>query len=189
MKTIAIDIDDTLNNFSETMKMLKVPYEPASGVDEETFYQYVEMVKRNEYNEYLKSDLLNTKFTQLYYRMHTTVHKKASLKEGAADFLWWLKSKEYRIVICTYRDLRQDYTKEFFRLNHIPYDEQFITSQNIEFCKLWKISFLVDDDIHTILHGEEYGIHVFYPMMEKHKNLPKSKAEAFMNFDDLKQYL
>ena len=41
MKTIAIDLDDTLNNFTETLQKTPFPHDPTDGMSEETFQHFL----------------------------------------------------------------------------------------------------------------------------------------------------
>ncbi|SPF56275.1 hypothetical protein SBF1_90009 [Candidatus Desulfosporosinus infrequens] len=47
----------------------------------------------------------------------------------------------------------------------------------------------MDDAIFNIIHGERYGVKVYYPLMEKHHILQDNCAKGFKVFNEVKQWL
>jgi hypothetical protein len=65
----------------------------------------------------------------------------------------------------------------------------FMAWNKIVFCNAWGIKHLVDDDSFNILHGERYGVNVYYPVMERHKTLQNTAAKGFHTFDEVKRWI
>ena len=57
MKTIAVDLDDTLNNFTETIRLTQFEYDESFAVSRATFDEYLERVRSNPTDT---GDLLST---------------------------------------------------------------------------------------------------------------------------------
>ncbi|HEY3425834.1 MAG TPA: hypothetical protein VGL27_13625 [Negativicutes bacterium] len=188
MKVIAVDIDNVLNNFSETLKNNAFAYNDSYGLSREEFDNYLDRVTRNIFNE---SKFLTTKFSDFRYRIHEQCYRLALAKPDGVKFIRWLKDNNWKVIICTKRDLRLtgDCTKKWLAVNNIPYDYLFMALNKIVFCNLWKVQYLIDDDISNIIYGEQYGIKVYYPMMPKHNlNFP-STAKGFTLFEEIKQWI
>lgn len=163
-------------------------YNDSYGLSKKSFDKYLFDIKHNIINE---STLLTTEFSYFRYRIHEQCHQLATAQSDAVQFMQWLKEHNWKIIICTHRDLRlaSSYTKNWLKSNEIPYDYLFTAINKIVFCKVWKIPYLIDDAVFNILYGEQYGVHVYYPIMEKHKYLPKNAAKGFYTFDEVKQWI
>ena len=104
----------------------------------------------------------------------------------------WLRANEWRVVIVTYRDLRRsnELTRKWLHDNEIPFDYLFMTLNKLEFCKAWKIGYLVDDHLVNLVQSNEPGgPQVFYPVMSKHKTGVIYRGKGFENFNELKQWI
>ena len=186
MKAIAIDIDDTLNDFSETLQSMEFPYDEGYGIDEETFLRYIGWIK----TEIPKEEIKNKDLTSLWHIVHKRIHKEANARPGAAAFVQWLKSEGWTVVILTYRDLRlaEGYTKEWLEQNDIPYDYLFSSDNKILMCKAWDITHLIEDNINDVITGENSGVNVAYPVMKKHEGL-ETTAKGFIEFKELETWI
>ncbi|SDF41877.1 hypothetical protein [Sporolituus thermophilus] len=153
-KTIAVDIDDTLNNFSEVLNTFR----PTND---------------NEYNQaliYAKKDkLLYDDIPKKYYPKIREIHKQAyilaDIAPGAQEFMQWLNTNGWRVVILTYRDLRNCYieTKQWLAKHGIHYDLLIDTSDiKAKVCRLWQIHYLIDD-MENIEFAKQLGVTVFRP--------------------------
>lgn len=188
MKVIAVDIDDVLNNFSDTLASSTFKYNDSYGLSCEEFDNYLELVKNNNFAE---SEFLTNKFSDFRYRIHEQCYCLARANPDGVQFMHWLKDNGWKVVICTKRDLRLagEGTKKWLQDNYIPYDYLAMVLNKIVFCKLWDIPYLIDDDILNITHGELYGIKVYYPIMAKHSSAFFPTAKGFTIFEEIKQWI
>jgi 5'(3')-deoxyribonucleotidase len=189
MKIIAVDIDNVLNNFSATLAGSLFTHDDLYGLSAEEFSIYLDLVKRDVFPE---TEFLTSKFSDFRYRIHEQCYGMSQANQAGRQFMNWLKAKGWKIVICTKRNLRLTGkgTKRWLQANHIPYDYLFMAFNKIVFCKLWGVPYLIDDDILNIIHGEQYGIAVYYPVMPKHHSLPNPlAAKGFNHFEEIKQWL
>jgi len=184
MKTIAIDLDDTLNNFEETLQGTPFAHGGEYGFSEAVFADYLARVRRRAEED---DDLLATEYSFFKYRIHHRCYQLAAARPDGVAFVRELKRTGWRIVICTYRDLRRanESTRQWLNDNGIPFDHLFMAWNKIVFCRLWGIEHLVDDDPFNILNGDLYGVKVYYPELARHQNLPPNRARAFRSFDEL----
>lgn len=187
-KVIAIDIDDTLNNFTETLEKLKVKYKDYKWLydDEEQFNKDIAKIKNNGFN---KEDFKDSKYSNLYYSLHQEVYIKAKARQDAIKFMKWLKRNNWKILILTYRDLRyvlKD-TKDWFNKYKIPYDYFFHTNNKVIFCGIWKIKYLIDDNPYNIVGAPGNGINMFYPIIKNNEELVSKPTGStpFNSFDEL----
>lgn len=190
MKAIAIDIDNVLNLFDETLATIDIQYDEAYGLDQDTFNRYLHWAK----TEAPEDERKKREFQIFLFDVHKKVHQTAPVKSGAAEFTHWLKSQGWRVVIMTFRDLRisWDYTREWLQRNGIIYDYLFSADIKTLACKAWGIECLVEDDIYEVGIGPEYGIQIYYPFMEKHNKLMESmdiEATGYNTFEELKACL
>jgi len=187
-KTIAIDLDDTLNDFTETIQKTNFTYNHDSPFSEETFKNYLNRL-RNGIPE--DCNLLSTEYSFFQYQIFEQCYRLTNARTDGVEFMIWLRESGWQVIICTYRDLRRtnDCTVKWLKENDIPFDHLFMARNKIVFCKLWGIEHLVDDDIFNIVYGERYGVNVYYPLMEKHQVLQCSKSKGFKSFDEVKQWL
>jgi hypothetical protein len=188
IKTIAIDLDDTLNNFTETLQNTDFSYKNSYGISPEKFESYLSQAKQAAV---IDTDLEITDFTHFCYQIHEQCYLLAKANTDGVRFMHWLKEHHWKIIICTHRDLRLSITptKKWLKENDIPYDYLFSAINKIVFCKLWKIPYLIDDSIFNIEYGKKYGIQVYYPIMEKHSQLPADVGKGFHSFDEVKQWI
>jgi hypothetical protein len=186
-KIIAVDIDDTLNDFTETLRRTQFPYQARYGLPEATFDRHLANIRDGAPDP---SDLLSTEYLALRYKIHEECYGKAVARADGVEFMRWLKATEWRIVICTRRDLRRanDATKEWLGANGIPFDYLFTTLNKIAFCRAWDISLLVDDEANSIEFGARYGVQVFYPISVGRGAAP-SAARGFATFEEVKRWI
>lgn len=187
-RTIAVDLDDTLNNFTETLQNGEFPYDAADSLSEATFERYLQKIRSGESEA---ADLLSTEYSYCRFRIHLSCYQKASARPDGVEFMRWLRENQWRVVICTKRDLRRanDCTKTWLKENGIPYDYLFMTSNKIVFCKAWGIAHLIDDSEFSIVHGEQFDVNVYYPIMPVHQSLAPNKARGFRTFEDVKRWI
>lgn len=189
-KVIAVDIDDTLNYFTEALEQLAVNYDDYSylGIDRDTFDKYVDLIKKQEG---LERDYIN-EFDRLSYDLHRKVYKIAEVKPDAPMFMQWLKKQGWTIVLLTYRDLRHciDDTREWMKKHRIPYDYIFHADNKVVFCKTWKIPILIDDAPVNIFAAPKQGIKMFYPITKFNQNTENmEEAKGFNKFVEVKQWI
>ena len=188
MRTIAIDLDDTLNNFEETLQKTEFRYDRGHGFSEQVFADYLARVRRHAPED---NDLLSTEYSFFKHQIHRQCYQLATARADGVAFTRGLKRDGWRIVICTYRDLRRtdDDTRRWLNDNAIPFDHLFMAWNKIVFCRVWQIEHLVDDDPFNIIHGETHGVQVFYPLLERHRELPPNRARAFRSFDEITPWI
>jgi hypothetical protein len=188
-KTIAVDLDDTLNNFTDILQRTDFPYDQSYGVSEADFVRYRQAIKNNVLIYENKLHINN--YSSCRYKIYEQCHKLAEAKAEGVKFMDWLKATGWRVVLCTYRDLSRasDYTLAWIRDNHIPYDYLFTVKNKPQFCNLWGISILIDDSNYNILCGQQLGIQVYYPLMAKHENIQTTTARGFSTFDEVKTWI
>jgi 5'(3')-deoxyribonucleotidase len=186
--TIAVDLDDTLNSFTETLRQGRFPYNQAYGLPEAVFHRYVESIRTNAPEA---GDLLSTEYSFLRYKLHAQCYRRARARADGVRFMRWLRRHHWRIVICTQRDLRRTNagTREWLAENGIPFDYLFMALNKIVFCKAWGIRHLVDDDVFNIEHGGRYDVNVYYPIMPKHQALPPHAARGFQTFEEVRRWI
>lgn len=187
-KTIAIDLDDTLNDFSQTIKQTNFTYNHNYPFSEETFKNYLCRLQGGIPED---SDLLSTEYSFFQYQIFEQCYQLSNARADGVEFMMWLRKNGWQIIICTARDLRRtnDCTVKWLNENGIPFDHLFMACNKIVFCRLWGIEHLVDDDVFNIVYGERYGVNVYYPLMEKHKGLQCSKSKGFKSFNEVKQWI
>ena len=184
VKTIAVDLDDTLNDFSVKLQETCFAYDPSYAISKETFDSYIERLRGDAPDP---SELLSTEYSYFSYKIHHLCYDLAAARADGVKFMQWLRANQWRIVICTHRDLRRAYgsTKKWLEANGIPFDHLFMAANKLEFCWMWGIEYLVDDHSFYICNGSSYGVKVFYPTMFKHEKLPPNHATGFQTFDEV----
>jgi hypothetical protein len=187
-RTIAIDLDDTLNDFTETLQNGAFPYDAAYSLPEATFEKYLRKIRNGESEAV---HLLSTGYNYCRFKIHLSCYRQARARPDGVAFMQWLRRNRWRIVICTKRDLRltTDCTKTWLTENDIPFDYLFMASNKIVFCKAWGIRRLIDDSEFSIVHGEQYDVDVYYPIMPVHSSLPANNARGFQTFEDVKRWI
>jgi hypothetical protein len=188
MQTIAIDLDDTLNNFTETLHNTQFAHDSSYVFSQQSFDTYMEMMRSGSADE---DDLLSTEYSFFRYRIHSECYKLASARLDGVAFMQWLRANNWRIVICTYRDLRRsnDATRKWLNENAIPFDYLFMAWNKLEFCKEWGIKYLVDDHLFNAMNGHSHGVQVFYPLMAHNKEISYPSARGFSHFDEVMQWI
>jgi hypothetical protein len=187
MKTIAIDLDDTLNNFTEILQRSEFVRDETHAVSDEVFQDYLGKLRAGVPDD---GGLLSTEFTFFRYKIHYECYRRAQARTDGVSFVRWLKDDGWRIVICTQRDLRraQDCTRKWLADNDIPFDYLFMAGNKIVFCKLWGIKHLVDNDPFAIAHGEPHGVNVYYPDSGQPRDAQVRQphgARAFKTFEEI----
>jgi hypothetical protein len=154
----------------------------------ERFDSYLYDIKQNKT---VGSPLLVTEFSYFRYRIHEQCHQLATARPDGIRFMQWLRENNWKIIICTHRDLRlaSAYTKRWLENNAIPFDYLFTAINKIVFCNLWKIPYLIDDAEFNLIYGAQYGVTVYYPIMEKHKAVAQNTARGFSRFGEVQQWL
>ena len=155
---------------------------------EETFYSYINRLQCGIQEE---SYLLSTEYSFFQYQIYEQCYQLTNARTDGVEFMQWLNKSGWKVIICTSRDLRRahDCTVRWLKDNCIPFDHLFMAWNKIVFCKLWGIEHLVDDAVFNILHGERYGVNVYYPLMKKHQTMQGSSAKGFKLFNEVKQWL
>jgi hypothetical protein len=186
-KVIAVDIDDTLNDFTQTLRRTPFPYHPRYALPEATFHEYLAGIRDGAPEP---SDLLSTAYLALRFKIHEECYRIAIARADGVEFMKWLRDDDWRIVICTRRDLRRvgDSTKEWLAAHRIPFDYMFSALNKIAFCRAWHISLLVDDEANSIEFGPRYGVRVFYPA-SAHGPAAPAGARGFGVFDEVKRWI
>ncbi len=194
MKTIAIDLDDTLNNFTETLQKTPFARDETYALSEEVYQDYLAKL-RCGWTE--GGDLLSTEHSFFRCKIHQRCYERAQARPDGVRFTQWLRQNHWGIVICTYRDLRrvQDCTRKWLADNEIPFDYLFMTGNKIGFCKAWGIEHLIDDEAVNIALGKRFGVNVYYPAVARLSAPPPSPihtpgtARAFQSFDEIKPWI
>ena len=188
MRTIAIDLDDTLNNFDETLQATPFHHDADGLITQETFAHYLARIRGHAPDD---GDLLSTDYSILKYKIPQECYRLAAARPDGVEFARGLKRDGWRIVICTYRDLRRanDCTRQWLDENGIPFDHLFMASNKIVFCRTWGIEHLVDDDPFNITHGQLHGVNVYYPILPRHKDLNPGRARGFHSFSEIIPWL
>jgi hypothetical protein len=187
-RTIAVDIDDTLNNFTETLLSTPFTNDGSFSFPDATFERYLGALRRGDPE---KSDLLSTEFAYFKYRIHHRCYELARPRPDGVEFMRWLRASGWRIVICTYRDLRRanDCTRKWLGDHGIPFDHLFMAWNKIVFCKAWGIGHLVDDHAFNSLNGRRYGVSVYYPIRPEQGDLEVHGARGFRSFEEVRPWI
>ncbi len=186
-KTIAVDIDDTLNDFTQILRTTPFPYQARYGLPERTFDRHLTGIRDGAPSP---TALLSDEYLSLRFKIHEECYRRATARPDGIEFMQWLAANDWRVVICTRRDLRRvgDSTKEWLSAQGIPFHYLFSALNKIAFCRAWHISCLVDDEIDSIDFGPRYGVRVFYPLSARRLAAPSS-AHGFDSFDEVKRWI
>src|SRR5271166_5406156 len=84
MKTIAIDLDDTLNNFEETLQTTPFLHGGEYGFSEAAFADYLERVRRRADED---NELLSTEYSFFKYRIHHRCYELAAARADGVAFV------------------------------------------------------------------------------------------------------
>jgi 5'(3')-deoxyribonucleotidase len=188
LKTIAVDLDDTLNNFTQTLWETPFAYHERYAVAPGVFGEYLERLRTQPL---AVEELLSTEFAYFRAKIHLECYCRAEAREDGIAFMQWLRREGRRIVICTHRALRTAYdaTRAWLAENGIPFDYIFRAGNKIVFCKLWGIDILVDDNLFNILYGGQHGVRVFYPVNDQNRNVQGDGARGFETFDQVRPWI
>jgi 5'(3')-deoxyribonucleotidase len=188
LKTIAVDLDDTLNNFTHTLWETPFAYHERYAVAPGVFGEYLARLRTQPL---VVEELLSTEFAYFRAKIHLECYRRAEARADGIAFMRWLRREGWRIVICTHRDLRTSYdaTKVWLAENGIPFDYIFRAGNKIVFCKLWGIDILVDDNLFNILYGGQHGVRVFYPVNDQNRNAQGDGARSFETFDQVRPWI
>ena len=184
MKTIAVDLDDTLNDFTATLQGAEFVRGTAHALTEEVFQDYLAKLRRGWDGG---GQLVSTEYTFFRYKIHHEVYQRAQPRPDGVLFLRQLRRDGWRIVICTRRDLRraQEGTRSWLAAHGIPFDDLFMAGNKIVFCRLWGIAHLIDDDPFAIAHGERHGVNVYHPAATPAPRREPPAARGFRDFAEI----
>ena len=170
------------------MRKTDFSYDESYAVSPGSFHEYIERLRGNAADT---SELLSTEYSFFSYKIHHLCYGLASPRADGIEFMQWLRRNQWRIVICTHRDLRRanGVTRKWLRDNRIPFDHLFMAANKLEFCWMWGIEHLIDDHEFYVACGSRFGVNVFYPLMSKHEALPPNSARGFRRFDEIKQWI
>ena len=187
-RTIAVDLDDTLNNFGETLRTGEFPHDPMYALPKETYEQYLQLIREGANDPGI---FMSSGFNFCRYKIHLQCWQQSRARPDGVAFMQWLRQNGWRIVICTRRDMRLAYdsTIAWLRENDIPHDHLFMAANKIAFCWAWGIQHLVDDEAFNIAHGYDYNINVYYPILPQHESLPPHRARGFHSFTEVQQWI
>lgn len=185
-KFVAIDIDNTLNDFDETLKTIELAYKPV-------------------YDTITNDDTKNSsnELRSLNELLHEKCYEQSKAKHGAVEFMHWLRDQGYTIVIMTYRDLRHysAVTRQWLSDNNIPYDYLFRATNKPVSCRQWGIPILIDDDHYNILSVVNTGTQLYYPILPHTEkfiadaladgatHIVNDLAKGFNTFDEVKAWI
>jgi hypothetical protein len=186
-RTIAVDIDDTLNNFTHALRESDFPFDPGYSVSPERFHELLPKVRSGHIE---KSDLLSTEYAYFKAQIHLKVYSLSHPRPGAIAFMQGLRRDGWQIVICTYRDLRRAgaITRRWLAANDIPYDYLFRANNKVVFCRTWGIEHLIDDDPLNSTHGGLHGVKVYYPLPSP-ASTPHATARGFDSFEEIDAWI
>jgi hypothetical protein len=187
-KVIAVDIDDTLNNFSETLRTTHFEHDGSFSFSRETFDRYLSELRSGANDS---RELLSTEYSFFKYQIHQRCFELAQARPDAVAFMRWLQANGWRIVICTYRDLRRANacTRKWLSDNGIPFDHLFMAWNKIVFCRAWGISHLVDDHAFNAENGKRHGVNVYFPETPACGDLSVHGARSFRSFEEIKPWI
>jgi hypothetical protein len=188
IKTIAVDLDDTLNDFTETLQGTELPYDPGYALSESVFNAYLGRLRQGARDE---SVLLSTEYSFFKYKIHQRCYELARARPDGAAFMRWLRAEGWQIIICTHRDLRRAgaCTRKWLGENGIPFDHLFMAWNKIVFCRAWGIPILVDDDSFNITYGDLHGVSVYYPLWRKPPAAVPDRGRGFASFEEVQRWI
>lgn len=172
-KIIAIEIDDVLNNFSETLNNAGITYNP---------------MLHSMKNPLFKKCIYNLESGELT-DIGKNVMNSTEIVTGCAEFLDWLKFDGFRIILCTDRDLRFAYhiTTNWLIKNKIQYDYLFNADNKLELCNQMQINYLINE---KYIYSDT--LNIYYPenpnKIKINLNL-KNKTRSFHDFKEVKQWI
>jgi len=187
-RTIVVHLDDTLNNFTETLHQSEFPYNPADSLSEATFAEYLRKIRSGESDS---DDLSSTGYSYCRFKIHMQCWQQARARPDGVAFLQGLRRNQWRIVICAQRDLRRahDCTRAWLQENEIPYDYLFMAADKILFCKAWGIQHLIDRATVDTVDGGRREINVYYSIAPGDTSSPLQNARAFESFEEVKRWI
>ncbi len=185
-RAIAVDIDDTLNDFSRVLRTVPVPFDSSWALPEDRFRRYLESVRTQAPET---GELLSTEYSYFRFKVHELCFGLARARPDAAPFMQWLQAEKWRIVIATRRDLRRvgGLTRRWLAENSLPFDDLFMANNKIALCRAWGIPHLVDDAPFSLAHAAEYGVRLYYPLGPD--DGPPAGAQGFRSFEEVKSWI
>lgn len=178
MKKLAVDIDDTLNNWLEICVTLANEY---TGQKQ----RYVDMAEygiRNLFGWSIEEKEL------FWEKWEITSYAKASLQPGAVEVLTALRELGWQIVILTARQGRpavRAVTEKWLNNNNVPYDELVFDRNKDVYCDKHGITVLIEDAPHNILPCLDMGVKVFMPDRPYNKRIIRDKVHRFSNWSEI----
>jgi hypothetical protein len=188
-RVIAVDLDDTLNNFTEVLQGADFTPEPSPALSPETYSAFLAKIRADHRED---DPLLSTPYSFLRYKIHEQCYRLARAREDGVAFMRWLKAEGWTVVICTRRDLRraEAVTRAWLSANEIPFDYLFMVLNKIVFCKAWRIGHLVDDDVFNVTHSGDYALKLYFPLMAKHAGHDQSEhVRGFRHFGEVQKWI
>lgn len=187
-RTIAVNLDDTLNNFTETLRRGAFPYDPADSLSEAAFEHYLGKIRNGDSEP---GDLFSTEYTYCRFKIHLQCWRQARARPDGVEFMQWLRRNQWRIVLCVQRDLRRahDCTTAWLQENDIPFDYLFMAPDKIVFCKAWGIRRLVDRAMFNVVDDGGYEGNVYYSTTPERPSLSDHHARGFQRFEEVKRWI
>lgn len=176
--TIAVDIDDTLNNW-QTM-----------CVDYANRYTG-RALNFAEMKEYGLSKFFgwNQEERQAFWqRYELESYRRAQVRPGAAEVLRTWRRAGWYIVILTARPWRpptEAVTRAWLEDNGIVYDELVFDADKAAFCRRRRVAVLVEDAPHNVLPCSEAGVRVFMPCQPYNAAVEHARVVRFTDWREL----
>lgn len=182
MPIIAIDIDDTLNDWQARC----VSYANT----------YTGVVKRfDDMREYGISKFFGWDQAQrlaFWQRYELESYRRAAVRPGAAAVIRAWKQAGWYIVILTARPWRPEteaVTRAWLQENDIVYDELVFEPDKASFCRHRQVAVLVEDAPHNVLPCVDAGVKVFMPRQPYNATLAHSQVVRFSDWRELADLL
>ena len=83
-KVIAVDLDDTLNNFTEVLQSADFTYEPSPALSLETYEAFLAKIRADHRED---DPLLSTPYSFLRYKIHEQCYRLARAREDGGAFM------------------------------------------------------------------------------------------------------
>lgn len=187
-RTIVVNLDDTLNDFTETLQHGEFPYDPADSLPQATFERYLQHIRQGKPGP---GELFSTEYSYCRFKIHMRCWQLARARPDGVEFMQWLGRNGWRIVVCARRDLRRahDCTKTWLQDNDIPFDYLFMAADRAVFCNAWGIRHLVDRATVRDAYDGRYDINAYYTIDPEEPSRTPHSARGFQTFDQVKQWI
>lgn len=178
MPTIAVDIDDTLNNWQITC----VAY--ANRLTGRALCY-------DDMKEYGLSKFFgwDPDERQTFWQRYELVsYRRAQVQPGAADMLDALRRCGWHIIILTARPWRpptEAVTRAWLQENGIVYDELVFDADKATFCRQRQVAVLVEDAPHNVLPCCAAGVRVFMPRQPYNRTIAAAGVVPFTHWREL----